>query len=90
LRRDEGGVGEGTRTPDIQIHSSIVPCCNSQTNKQLTPSADAGRSARRSDTAGEGGNADADLAALVAAWPTLPAPIRRAVMAMIEAAGLQQ
>jgi hypothetical protein len=27
---------------------------------------------------------DRDLAAIVAAWPTLPAPIRRAVLALIE------
>lgn len=33
---------------------------------------------------------DTDLAALVSAWPTLPAPIRLAVMALVAAAGPPQ
>ncbi len=32
---------------------------------------------------------DADLAAIVAAWPTLPDAIRRAVMALVNAGGAQ-
>jgi hypothetical protein len=33
------------------------------------------------------GPVDADLADLIAAWPTLPAPIRAGILAMIRAAG---
>lgn len=32
---------------------------------------------------------DPELAIVVGRWPTLPEPFRRAVMAMIEAAGLE-
>ena len=35
----------------------------------------------------EGGILDADLAALVAAWPTLPDPIKAAILAMVRVAG---
>jgi len=34
----------------------------------------------------EGGNDDPDLSRLIAAWPTLPEPIRRAMLAILEAA----
>jgi hypothetical protein len=30
---------------------------------------------------------DPDLARILAAWPTLPEPIRRAVLALVESAG---
>ncbi|MEX2188571.1 MAG: hypothetical protein WD875_17315, partial [Pirellulales bacterium] len=49
---------------------------------------------RVAGAAGEGGfegggdpNGDADLARLVAAWPTLPAAIRTGILAMIGASG---
>jgi hypothetical protein len=45
-----------------------------------------GRSAGRSEQQSEGGTADAELAALVAAWPTLPDPIKRAVLALVGSA----
>jgi len=35
----------------------------------------------------EGGIPDAELAALVAAWPSLPPPIRAAIRALIGAVG---
>ncbi len=49
--------------------------------RQLTA---AGCSAGCSDVTSEGGIPDADLARLVDAWPTLPAPIRRAMLALID------
>jgi integrase len=45
-----------------------------------------GCSAGRSDQEAEGGIADADLAALVAAWPMLPEPIKAAVRALVTSA----
>ncbi len=44
------------------------------------------RSAGRSDDECEGGNDDPDLSRLIAAWPTLSEPIRRAMLAILEAA----
>ncbi len=45
-----------------------------------------GCSAGRSDKQSEGGFADADLTALVAAWPTLSEPIKAAIRALIGSA----
>lgn len=42
-----------------------------------------GCSAGCSDQQSEGGIPDADLATLVAAWPTLPDPIRAAIRALV-------
>jgi len=50
--------------------------------KQIATSDDAGRSAGRSDPS-EGGIPDAELTAIVAAWPTLPEHIRAAIRALI-------
>ena len=44
-----------------------------------------GRSAGRSGEQSEGGIPDAELAALVAAWPTLPEPIKAAIRALVGA-----
>ena len=55
-------------------------------NTTLAPPPAVGRSAGRSDDESEGGNDDPDLARLIAAWPTLPEPIRRAMLAILEAA----
>ena len=52
-------------------------------HKAVTPSADSGCSAGCSDQRSEGGIPDADLAALVAAWPTLPDPIKAAIRALV-------
>lgn len=57
--------------------------CNSQTTQQLTPNPAAGRSAGCSDERDEGGIPDAELAALVAAWPALPDHIRAAIRALV-------
>ncbi|MFO0842099.1 MAG: hypothetical protein U0797_06810 [Gemmataceae bacterium] len=51
----------------------------------MPPTATARCSAGRSDRQDEGGTADPDLAALVAAWPTLPDPVRAAVKALVGA-----
>ena len=51
--------------------------------------ASAGCSAGCSDQRTEGCITDHELARVVAAWPDLPEPIRRAVLAMIEAAGMK-
>lgn len=44
---------------------------------------DSGRTTGRTSMTSEGGIPDPDLAALVAAWPTLPARIRAAVLALV-------
>jgi hypothetical protein len=54
-------------------------------DKQLTTITTDGRSAGRSDEKSEGDIPDADLAALVAAWPTLPGPIKAAIRALVGA-----
>ena len=40
----------------------------------------------RSDGESEGGGEDPDISRLIAAWPTLSEPIRRAMLAILEAA----
>ena len=52
----------------------------------FSPSAPAGCTAGCTSEQSEGGIPDAELAALVAAWPTLPVPIRAAIRALIGAA----
>lgn len=52
-------------------------------NKAIPHLQDAGRSAGRSGNTSEGGISDPELARVVTAWPGLPEPIRRAVMALI-------
>ena len=52
-------------------------------HKAVTPSADSGCSAGCSDQRSEGDIPDADLAALVAAWPTLPDPIKAAIRTLV-------
>ena len=63
-----------------------APQFNSIPDQAIDETALAGRSAGRSDVTDEGGISDRELAALVAAWPTLPEPIRRAMLALIRAA----
>jgi hypothetical protein len=73
-----GRVDEGIRTPDTQIHSPQTPRHNPKTDKASCSGAQPGCSAGCSD--------DPQLARVVGAWPSLPEPIRRAVLAMIDAA----
>jgi hypothetical protein len=60
---------------DKDIATPGVSCCT------------AGRTAGRTHEASEGGFHDPDLAALVAAWPSLPGAIRAGILAMVRAAG---
>ena len=59
---------------------------NHNSDSALRLTNDTGCSAGCSDPRSEGGIPDAELAALVAAWPTLPEPIRAAIRALIGAA----
>ena len=52
-------------------------------HKQITTTSAGGCSAGCSDQQSEGGIPDAELAALVAAWPTLPDHIRAAIRALV-------
>ena len=58
------------------------PHSKSNSIQQLTPNEVAGCSGPQ----GEGGITDPELAVLVAAWPTLPEPIRAGIVAMVRAA----
>lgn len=77
--------GDGTRTRNHRLDSSKIAEPKPLADKAITAKDDAGRSAGRSDLRGEGGISDPDLNRLVNAWPTLPAAIRRAMLAMIDA-----
>jgi hypothetical protein len=79
-----GTAGIRTQNQGIMSQPSLI--CNPISEQQVTNSEAAGRSAGRSDMRdeqGEGGTPDADLAALVAAWPTLPERIKAAIRALI-------
>ena len=75
---------DGTRTRNHRIDSLNLAGSNPKSVNDFDTSETPGRSAGRSDTTGEGGPpADPDLAALIAAWPTLPPHIRAAVQALV-------
>lgn len=63
------------QSPGSELHPLAI--------ENVAPTDAAGCSAGCSDVQGEGGISDPDLAALVAAWPTLPEPIRVAIRAMV-------
>jgi hypothetical protein len=75
--------GDGTRTRNHRIDSLPKPRRKPKPRKAVTPSAGSGCSAGCSGQRSEGGILDADLAALVAAWPTLSDPIRAAIRALV-------
>jgi hypothetical protein len=58
---------------------------NSKRIKPLAKSNDDGRTAGRTGRTSEGGVLDADIAALVAAWPLLPEPIKAVIRTVIAA-----
>ena len=76
-------MSDGIRTRDIQNHNPIDPRHNLNPANILRPEPPARCSAGRSDQQDEGGIPDAELAALVSAWPTLPAPIKAAIRALV-------
>ncbi len=76
---------DGTRTRNHRIDSPTPNLTKPQKNKQFGDCCDSGRSAGRSDEQGEGGILDAELAALLAVWPNLPAHIRAAIRALVGA-----
>ena len=65
--------------------SPIGPHSDPMPGKATPPVTDNGRSAGRSNERGEGGIFDVDLSRLMAAWPTLPEPIKAAMMALVRA-----
>ena len=79
--------GAGDRTQDPQIKSQSVPIHNVLQDSTLQQSTPIGRSAGRSEGTNEGGNDDPDLSRLIAAWPTLPEPIKAAIRALLGAVG---
>ena len=76
------------RTNDQPINSPKLSPPKPLQSQDLRTIDAVGRSAGRSaDCAVQAeGGLSPDLAAVVAAWPTLPEPLRRAVLAMIDAA----
>ena len=76
-------AADGTRTRNHWIDSPQIADSKSNSELYFTPTEADGLSAGRGDQAREGGNTDPELAALVAAWPLLPEPIRRAMLALI-------
>lgn len=79
LPRQDLNLNKESQNPSAPLHNSHSP-------QLLDATAVAGCSAGCSDAASEGGITDPELAALVAAWPTLPEPIRRAMLSLIRAA----
>ena len=54
-----------------------------QKNKRIAAPDDIGRTAGRTQHTSEGVILDADLAALIDAWPAIPANIRAAITALV-------
>lgn len=79
---DTNGNG-GSRTHFQGFMRPTMEGCNLEDEQEVTSIPITGRSAGRSDDTSEGGIADADLAALVAAWPTLPEAIKAAIRALV-------
>jgi hypothetical protein len=72
---------------DKENQNLIVPRSKPLKNKQFIIPEDTGRTAGRTREISEADESDADLAALVAAWPTLPGPIKTAIRALVAAIG---
>ena len=78
--------GDGTRTRNHRIDSPPLPRRKPSPHKAVTANADSGRTTGRTrpeSERSEGGILDADLAALVAAWPTLPEHVRATIRTLI-------
>ena len=71
---------------DKESQNPTVPFRNCNSGHGLNETPPSRRTARRTSDTSEGGNSDAGLAAVMAAWPTLPDHIRAAVRALIDTA----
>jgi hypothetical protein len=71
---------------DKENQNPPAPRRNFKSHQQIVAADAAGRTAGRTEE-GEEGILDADLAALLAAWPILPEPIKAAIRALIHSAG---
>jgi len=79
---------DGARTRNLRIDSPERPVPEHHEKQHITPLIDfgctAGCTCRENKPKGELRDG---LARVVEAWPTLPEPLRRAVLALIDAAG---
>ena len=78
--------GDGTRTRNHRIDSPHTSNSKAGIDNQIASTVLVGCSAGCSEDRDEGGLVDADLAALVAAWPMLPKPIKAAIRALVGSA----
>ena len=83
----EESEDDGTRTRNHRRDKPMVDAKISYGFHQKARADERGRSAGRSDQQSEGGTVDAELGALVAAWPHLPEHIRAAIRALVVSAG---
>ena len=72
---------------DKESQNLLAPDRKSRQENDLRADADACCTTGCTGEQGEGGTTDPDLRRLVAAWPTLPEPIRAAIRALLGAAG---
>ena len=78
----EGGIRtRGTVLPVRRFSKAATACHNDQDDKALAAEPKTGRSAGCSD--------DPELSQILTAWPDLPEHIRRAMLALVEAAHAQ-
>src|SRR4051812_1186094 len=69
--------GDGTRTRNHRIDSPATPPPESPTGQDLAPTATSPLQHAYESAS------DPDLARVIGAWPALPAPIRRAILALV-------
>lgn len=81
---------DGTRTRNHRIDSPPASRHNPLAGNEFAPNESSGRTPGRThgETAPLPAVADADLAALIAAWPTMPDHIRAAIRALVAAASV--
>ena len=79
--------GDGTRTRNHRIDSPTASHSKPKQDKQFTAINDAGCTTGSTSEQGDAAIVDPELAALVAAWPTLPAPIKAAIRALLGVTG---
>ncbi len=75
--------GDGGRTRNLRSDSPPSLLVNPRESKHFPSSTPSGCTAGCTKEQSEGGLPDADLAALVAVWPTLPEPIKAAIRALL-------